>query len=460
MNNTIRLNSFFMLLFVFAFFFKNIMHLRQGGVGYDFLFLFLALGIMLIFFNSYQRSFVFINLSLLFILLFFSYILLKLEIDISRINTLKSFTVGTNGGIVFAFLLGSLSFLAIQSLLFDCVFDHSALKISTYYVFILIIIYFLFSAKAFFFHLSELRTDVFLIQNAEGLYQRPGDFICMSFVIISLLIFLVFSLNFSHNKTQNKLILLTINILYFICIIFLMFLGQLIGSNKVLLFIVAVAFTTTSFLLYFVFIMQKMRKISNKSTCPMIIFCGAKEIFKFKFRHLMVFSLLASFIIFTLTYSLICITNFDVSSLRIMGYGYGYEGPFSSIISRLNLFKNNFLVHFDYNPLLGNMKVDKLTTGSGSYVHSFLFSILTHLGIIGFMFFLISFASSLIEISKENYPLAKIVPDHFHSFFRAYASVMLLLLLSMATIAAFFSWMPFWLTLGLFSTPIYFTKGC
>lgn len=458
MYNTFRFFSFIGLLSIIIFFFKNIMQIKQGGVGYEFLFLFVILGLFLFIFRVCLNGNVYICLSFLFLLLFFSYFLLKMEIDLHSINRIKSYTIGTTGGIYTAYLLGALSFLLIQSLLFDCNIKLSSLRISNYYIFFLICFYFFFVVQSLFVHLSELRSDIIIIQSSAALYQRPGDFICMSFVIISLLVLFVSYLNFSHAKTHNKMILIFIHIFYFFCIFPLFLLGQMIGSNKVLFFVFALSLINISFLCNLFFLKYEIRNSLFISEGKMLY--NPKYFIKSVFGNLFKSSFLSFSLICLFLYFIISITKFDISSLRIMGFGYSYGDPFSSFTSRIVLFKNNFLVHFDYSPLLGNMRVDSLTTGTGSYVHSFLFSILTHLGIIGLILFIIPFSLSLTEILKSTYPLALIFPDNYHIFIRAYILIMLLLILSMANIAAFFSWMPFWFSLGIFSTPIYFDKNC
>ena len=121
----------------------------------------------------------------------------------------------------------------------------------------------------------------------------------------------------------------------------------------------------------------------------------------------------------------------------------------SSVDSRLSLW-GNFAVQFSYNPLFGDIAVDRLTTGSGTYVHSVIMSLLTHLGIIGFiLFFLYLFKSfkSILDYGGNVY---------FNNMYALYCITVFVGMFLIASLSTFFTWSPIWLLMGLIFPPIVF----
>ena len=67
--------------------------------------------------------------------------------------------------------------------------------------------------------------------------------------------------------------------------------------------------------------------------------------------------------------------------------------------SRVELL-TNFIIHFSNSPLFGNIIVDRLTTGEGTYIHSFMGTIFTHLGLLGASIFIIYLYLSIKELCR------------------------------------------------------------
>ena len=110
---------------------------------------------------------------------------------------------------------------------------------------------------------------------------------------------------------------------------------------------------------------------------------------------------------------------------------------FYSLISRLSTFEN-FLEHLYGNSyILGGMDIDKVTTGSGSYSHSFVLSLLSHGGlfpslIIGLI--IIKYVKLFLDLSKsKDYDLINV---NFQ---------LCSLLFIFSSFARFFTWQPLYL---------------
>ena len=152
------------------------------------------------------------------------------------------------------------------------------------------------------------------------------------------------------------------------------------------------------------------------------------------------------FIVFVLLVGLINFFDIDLDQFRIFDFG---SGDVSSVSSRLALW-DNFLIHFDYNPIFGNMAVDALTTGEGTYVHSFIATLLTHLGIVGFIFFFIYLFVAIKEKLKSSNNL------YVNNLFALYSLIVFAGIFAIASFGTFITWIPLWFLLGLIFPPIVF----
>ena len=116
----------------------------------------------------------------------------------------------------------------------------------------------------------------------------------------------------------------------------------------------------------------------------------------------------------------------------------------TSVTSRASLLAT-FFEQFSVDPLLGNFSADKyIGLPEGSYVHSFILSVLTHTGVAGFAMFSVALAA--IAVSRYG-PLTSVDVFAFRS-----AGVLMVL----GTFYTFFTWPPIWFFIGfLCITPDY-----
>jgi hypothetical protein len=133
----------------------------------------------------------------------------------------------------------------------------------------------------------------------------------------------------------------------------------------------------------------------------------------------------------------------DTSRIRLFGYG----SELTSFTARHDIMKNNFMTHFLYNPLTGNMYVDYYTTGGGTYVHNIL-SFITHTGIIGFMFFAWFVIQSYKGMFHHAHDIDTLYYNHAYSVYRV---MFLSLILLFGSLSSFLTWAPLWFGIGCFA---------
>jgi hypothetical protein len=116
----------------------------------------------------------------------------------------------------------------------------------------------------------------------------------------------------------------------------------------------------------------------------------------------------------------------------------------SSIESRLRIFNRNFELQLQHSPLLGNMFVDRTTTGDGTYAHS-LIAVLSHLGLVGaalFTFMSIAIFAQLRSqwaASGGSQPQQRLV---------LFGIVLVMWVLAFMLLSTFFTNILLWFTLG------------
>lgn len=98
------------------------------------------------------------------------------------------------------------------------------------------------------------------------------------------------------------------------------------------------------------------------------------------------------------------------------------------------------------------MAVDALTTGEGTYTHSFIATLLTHLGIVGFILFFIYLFIAIKEKLKSSNNL------YVNNLFALYSLIVFAGIFAIASFGTFVAWVPLWFLLGLIFPPIVFTN--
>ena len=412
-----------MLSSLFIYLFSNIKYIGLGSLLPEFLLLTFVASVILILVNykNYNISF---KTSFKLLILFFVYFIISILVyDAMRI---KTFTIGTTGGIILFYLLGMLISINLKIFIED-----SRSKVLYSGLFFSLVITFLLQDTAFEL-LKLLRADIFLISEFDTLYQRAGNFLIIVFLIYSYFISMLINLLFNKFKKLISAIFL----LYVFNTFNILFLSQLFGSNHAFVVVLIIFLLTT---LFFMIITFKSRITENK-----IVSLNAKFKYHILVKCIIMFILIVCFYQTFILFQEFFLKISDIGFNKIRILNFSGTNSVSSVSSRLDLL-SLFNLHFMHNPFFGNFIVDKITTGEGTYVHSFLGSLLTHQGIFGFglffSFMYFSFKEYFIEL-KENVDYLFLI--YFCSIF------------VLAIMFLFFTNISIWFLIGFIFSPIVF----
>jgi hypothetical protein len=431
------------LVLVNDFFFININDIGQlggGASGLSVLILSFMLLIVLFLLKIFKSERIYIKKSFLVLLFFFFYVVFKIIVDTGNMARLKAMTIATSGGFLLFYAIG-----AMINFTFNRIIDMA--KHKKYYFILLFLLYGLYLAIHSFYLLITLINFIsrlsglhLLISGIEGDYQRSANFLIISSLVLSSLYTHILLLGSGYGFFLKKIILVVYFFLYSINLILSMLLSQMIQSNNGLVCIGGILLVSLFLHVYLCF--PKNRRILSA--------------YYFKFRNIVLGKIgkkiilsgiitLVSFVM-VLLFS-ISLIGIDINTLRITGYG---EGEISSVKSRADI-NSKFFVHFFYSPgtpILGNMQVDTLTTGTGTNMHSFLLSVLTHLGMFGFGIIFIFLYLSCKELLQKD------VPGVYANGIKIYKILLFLFFFIIANMAWSFSGISFWFLMGLIFLPL------
>jgi hypothetical protein len=428
----------------------NVGEIGEGSAALNVLAIFGATSILSFLFLliSKKAKLVKLSNSNLALVVFFNYLIFRIIFDYGDSEKIFEYTIGTTGGIVFFYILGIVSSELIRQFFIQSTRSARTLRFFRNLVIFFLLFNIILFALVCYHLMPRMEVDKFLIQDPDGAYQRPGNFIIINSLMlmsISEKYFLAREINpsiFKKNNIALMALLLTTNTFLAIS------LSQLIGSNHaaVSVFALWVSFCSLSMLI-------KNREVMS------LLRSRTLRIFSKSFRFIIISIAINSIVCVILTIILIFSIAFffdvDLMMTRLGGYGTGDN---QSVGPRLELLMNNFLFHLDYAPFFGSLKVDCFTTGCGSYVHSFFLSAVTHTGIIGASFLLIYFFLSFREIfsNKDIQPLDKTFSANFSSLFTLlmFSTVFLI-----SNGGVFFTSAAMWFAIGFFVKPVLIGKN-
>ncbi len=404
--------------------FQNIKYFGPGvGLSILVLYFFLFVVSLVVNFSESLLRIGRIKYSLLITILFLTYTSLRYFAD-SGFNNLAEFTVGTHTGLVLAFFIGlSLSILVAQ-LFRHCSSGNNVNLLAKKLLAIFFMLTLYLSVDAFLYLYSNVSDGIFLTSSLATDYQRPGNFILMSSILNIVLVSMLIIKGVGKSFSYFLYIQLMVNIV----------LSQLFGSNN------ATASITILTVMYFVYSRLIIEQLSgnagfNINIYSLIFGKIAKSTITTIAKLLLIGLVLfyASFVLFDLN-----LPNFRI--LNTLDDSLG---------SRLQILSNDFMVQFLHSPIFGNMDVHNIT--GARYPHS-LISIITHLGVTGWLFFTILMFFIYKDIRHVDSNKICIYTNDSYSLLRLLIiSVMVILVL----ITSFFTWMPFWFSIGLLGVSLY-----
>ncbi|MCX9535879.1 hypothetical protein IG535_15990, partial [Vibrio cholerae] len=152
---------------------------------------------------------------------------------------------------------------------------------------------------------------------------------------------------------------------------------------------------------------------------------------------------------------IIGISGFDITSLRLLGFGSGSN---TSLLSRVDILLETGANQLNYAPFFGNMNVAYLTTGNtGQTIHSFFPYVMANLGLVGLLVVLTLFTNVLLQLYRET-KQAKYTGLYGYqlSMVALYSIFLFLYILLFANLSTGIEWPVLWFTLGFISKPFGF----
>lgn len=435
----------FLLFFILnIFFLYNIALIGAEGVGNALLGVFIVGFLAFFIFGFYRYFNVVVSNSFLSILAFFCYLLLRFITDGVDFKFVFSHSFGTTGGVILFYFIG-LS-VSVLHRVFDLVLRERKL-ILNYGILNLILSVGMVSFWSFLwvYFYRLLRSDIYLIDgSAAESYQRPGDFIVIVFIIQVVLYSYYQSVCLLSSTGRFKLIRCFTLLFLILSGLFAISIAQFIGSNKAFIIVLSIVagIICVEVLLRvpgFLWFIQRRRL----SFISLLIGSASKYTF--------VAVVFGSLLVLLLTLAIVWFSNIEFYKLRAFGFG---SGEVTSITSRLELL-GGFWMQFAYSSGIGDLLVDCKTSGCGTYAHSIIASLLTHLGVGGLIIVLVYIGAALFESGKDW----KHSGDLFGSNVRTlYSYSVLAIVFFVSIVGVHFTWSVFWFACGLYLPSIFLKR--
>lgn len=413
----------------------NIVNVGEMGTALPLLIGFVSLSVVSFLMRSLSEN-IYVRIHLAFFLLLMSWIALRVILDLNDLEYLKQITVATTGGMLLFYVLGSL-----LGLSYHTTFSYRSelvLEKLVVSLFFLLVVWMLYNFS------HRLHDTLFYLEGVDGNYQRSGNFLSISFVLVSFsYISLVLKRTRNHRYFKIDVFWLAI---YTLSTILSLISSQLFGSNSATAVILGIYLIT---LVMAIIIPQKnlwLSYLRHQLALP-----WSKRLF----RYLILMALVGlAFFVGILTL-IISLADFDITSIRLLGFGSGNN---TSLQSRIDILMETGANQLGYAPFLGNMNVAYLRTGNaGETLHSFLPYVMANLGLVGVTIVITLFASVFYQIYRDSKWVGACEPNRYGSQMIAIYSVFILLyILLFANLATGVSWAVLWFTLGFISKPFGF----
>lgn len=416
---------------------ENIVNIGEMGTALLLLATYFGLSCV-IFIILWLQNAIYIRFHFLVFLFFVAWIALRVAIDLGDPHYLKAITLGTTGGILLFYLAGAFFNMTYVWLRVNS--RMAAVHVFVIQIFLVLTLYLLIN----FF--SRMRIDIFLIENLDGSYQRPGNFLSISFIIASVIFTSLLSIWSRMNKGNIKIFFL-FSMYSFIAIVLLVS-SQLIGSNSATAVIMG-----TYVLTFIVLLLIRNKKIQRLHADGRLACSMSKYMMQSVFRStIIVLTLFA-----TLSLFLIWGTGFDILGINLFGFG---SGELNSITSRFEILIQTGMAQMGHSPFFGNMNVAYLVTGiEGLHLHSFFLFIFSNLGLIGLLLAIIFFFLIFHQLYRSYKLELSPVGCRVNALMLLYFIFILLFLLLFANFTADVTWIVIWFVVGFISQPFGFKSG-
>ncbi len=415
----------------------NIVNVGEMGVALHLLIEFVGLT-SLLFAMLLVKKKLYFHIHFFFFLLLMCWIAFRIVFDLNDLEYLKQLTVATTGGALLFYIIGASLGLTRHSL----ASLRSDIKIEKYTILI-----FCFLSIWMLYNFSQrLHDSLFYLKDINGSYQRSGNFLSISFIVVS---FAYFNLVLKY-ISQSATILARFFWLSVYTLSTLMALAgsQLFGSNS------ATAVILGAYLITLVMSLVTAKKtvwlsyLKHKLVLP-----WSKRLVK----NLSLMALIGLAIFVGALVLIIGLTGFDITSLRLLGFGSGSN---TSLLSRVDILLETGANQLNYAPLIGNINVAYITTGNaGRTLHSFFPYVMANLGLVGLLIVLVLFTNVLLQLYCEA-KQAKYTGLYGYqlNMVALYSIFLFLYILFFANLSTAIEWPVLWFTLGFISKPFIFSE--
>lgn len=431
----LKLLACLQLLAILIYLNANIVNVGGMGTALPLLAAYIGLSCLLIAMIWLQKT-LYIRFHLLLFLLFIVWIAIRVVVDLGDVEYLKQITVATTGGMLLFYLLGA--FLGVS---YHSVFKQSSsLLVEKYFliVFTLLIVWMLYNFS------QRLHPRLFYLQDVDGSYQRPGNFLSISFITIS---FIYLHLVLKRIGQASGAIPTYFWLgLYSATTLMALVGSQLFGSNNatgvmlgVYLITLVMTLTVTKKHIWLNYLKQKISLPLSRRLV----------------KQLVLMAILGLVLFVTLLVFVISVTEFDITSMRLLGFGSGSN---NSLLTRIEILAETGANQLNYAPFFGNINVAYLTTGNaGRTIHSFFPFVMANLGVVGLIVVLALFFNVIMQLYREsNKAIEKSLSSYQSNMIGLYSLFILLYVLFFANLATGVSWVVLWFTLGFISKPFGF----
>ncbi|WP_299735198.1 hypothetical protein [uncultured Endozoicomonas sp.] len=425
----------------------NIRGIGEGSLNLQVLALFFVLGGGLVLWRAGLSRLILVRRSILLLACFFAYFTVRIGFDTGSVEEIKAYLIATTGGVFLFYLLGTMVSISIDQHQKYSLRSYDYFKFFAFFLLLYSCFTYTLLLSIFFDFTAKLRSDIFLIKGLNEGYQRSGDFLVIGYLILISLYVQFYSLK----QIKNSIFFRGVNIIVFTLLVInaltSMVIAQMMGSNKAVVLLAGLVLILTSVsLLLQVSRIQRYLAIRQLTFYRFISGKIAVSLFTL---IVILFFFLVLFVIVSAGY-----IGVDLAMTRLAGFG---SHEISSVTSRLTLL-DNFILHFSYSPVFGNMQVDCLTTGCGTYVHSFVGSSLTHTGIVGFFLLLGYFFLAY----KERFETITVSYGHpkflLSNILNLYSVLFISAVLLIAIVGTFISWSVLWFSMGLYLNAVKFKE--
>lgn len=400
------------------------------GSGRAYAYVFLAIGFGLAIYcrlikkHNYKIEYSIVIMLAIFLL----YVVARWGMAGSGINEIKALLIGSDGGMLYAVILGGVFMQLVNSYVYHRPYLR---RTNVFIMMFFIVVNLTLLAWLAKYYTGMTRSDILLVSNPEASYQRSGIYLAL----FSLCFFYVlFSFRGNSNKKAIEYCIVLAALLVFL---FVIYISQVLGSNA----------GAAVGLLLIIVSMCSLVVTRGQNKRLVAVFKNRINILKSPFIFRVSVVSLSLLIVALLSGESILLSFFgiEVDRLRMFAYGEGLQATFES---RFDILIENIGIHFHFSPLWGHPFVDRLTTGEGTYIHS-LISIWTHLGLVGCLFFILLVA--LVTRALIFHDRRSVEKEASQSVITMLYIRLLVVsgILILALLISFFTWLPLWFVLGM-----------